>query len=158
MCYKKLLSLILYCCLNKAIYTDLLALVIYFMNFMNFDFKLFSSSMQENMHTKVDCCFKLFTFMLYLLLSFLSSFFKVDLHSTNVSCLTDAIHSQMVFFNLHLRSAKCCLPNKFVLITSHKQPLKCVQQNSYLDLWSNTLYIWQGVHLIVKLQARGTNK
>ena len=30
---------------------------------------------------------------------------------------------------------------------------------SYLDLWSNTLYIiWQGVHLLLKLQARGTNK
>ena len=52
-----------------------------------------------------------------------------------------------------------CLPNKFVLFTNHKQPLKWVWQNSYLGLWSNTLYIiWQGVHLLVKLQARGTNK
>ena len=53
-----------------------------------------------------------------------------------------------------------CLPNKFVLFTNHKQPLKCVRQNSYLNLWSNTLYIiyYQGVHLLVKLQARGTNK
>ena len=51
------------------------------------------------------------------------------------------------------------LPNKFVLFTNHKQSLKCVPQNSYLDLWSNTLYIiWQGVHVLVKLQARGTNK
>ena len=52
-----------------------------------------------------------------------------------------------------------CLPNKFDLFTNHKQPLKRIQQNSYLDLWSNTLHIiWQGFHLLVKLHARGTNK
>ena len=52
-----------------------------------------------------------------------------------------------------------CLPNKFVLFSNHKQPRKYVWQNSYLDLYLNTLYImWQGVHLLVKLQARGTNK
>ena len=52
-----------------------------------------------------------------------------------------------------------CVPNKFVLFGNNKQPLKCVGQNNYLDLWSNTLYIiWQGIHLLVKLQARGTNK
>ena len=39
-----------------------------------------------------------------------------------------------------------CLLNKFVLFMNQKQPLKCVWQNSYLDLWSYTLYIiWQGV-------------
>ena len=51
------------------------------------------------------------------------------------------------------------LHNKFVLFTNHKQPLTCVRQNSYLDLWLNIFYIiWQGVHLLIKLQARGTNK
>ena len=35
-----------------------------------------------------------------------------------------------------------------LLFTNHKQPLKCVWQNSYLDLSSNTSYIiWQGFHL-----------
>ena len=34
-----------------------------------------------------------------------------------------------------------CLPNKFALFTHHMQPLKCVKKNSYLDLWSNTLYM-----------------
>ena len=34
------------------------------------------------------------------------------------------------------------------------QPLKCIPQNNHLDLWLYTLYIiWQGVHLLVKLQA-----
>ena len=48
---------------------------------------------------------------------------------------------------------------KFVLLTNQKQPLKFVQQNSYLDLLSNTLHIIiQGVHLLVKLQAGRTNK
>ena len=52
-----------------------------------------------------------------------------------------------------------CLPNKFGLFTNHKQPLKCVWQNNYLDLWSNTLYIiWQGVHLLVKLLEELINK
>ena len=38
-----------------------------------------------------------------------------------------------------------CLLNKFVLFINQKQPLKCVWQNSYLDLWSYTIYIiWQG--------------
>ena len=37
--------------------------------------------------------------------------------------------------------------------------MKYVRQNSYLDLNSNTLHIiWQGVHLLVKFQAGGTNK
>ena len=52
-----------------------------------------------------------------------------------------------------------CLPNRFGLFTNHKQPLKCVWQNNYLDLWSNTLYIiWQGVHLLVKLLEELINK
>ena len=51
------------------------------------------------------------------------------------------------------------LPNKFVLFTNHKQSLKYVPQNSYLGLWTNTSHIiWQGIHLLVKLQAEGTNK
>ena len=42
-----------------------------------------------------------------------------------------------------------CLLGKFVIFM--KQPLKYVQQNSYQDFWSYTLYIiWQGVHPLVK--------
>ena len=38
-----------------------------------------------------------------------------------------------------------CLPNIFVFFINQKQPLKCVWQNSYLDLRSYILYIiWQG--------------
>ena len=52
-----------------------------------------------------------------------------------------------------------CLLNKLVFFNNHRQLLKCVKQNSYLDLWSYTSYIiWQGVHILVKLQAGGTNK
>ena len=52
-----------------------------------------------------------------------------------------------------------CFLNKLVFFNNHRQLLKCVKQNSYLDLWSYTSYIiWQGVHILVKLQAGGTNK
>ena len=81
--------------------------------------------------------------------------FKADPHSTNVSHTTDTIHCQIVFFNLHImRWTKCSvyLTNLFCLLTISSQ---CAQQNSYLDLWSIT---WQGVHIFVKLQAKGTNK
>ena len=92
---------------------------------------------------------------------FFPSFFKADLHSTNVSHTTDAICWQMFFFFQSPFEANkmFCLANKFVLFTNHKQPLKCVQQNNYLGLRSNTLYItWQGDHLLVNSQAGGTNK
>ena len=80
---------------------------------------------------------------------------KVDLHSVNLSRMADVICWHMVSFNLRLRWTKMsCSLNKFVLFNNQKQPLKCVWQNSYLDLWPNTLYIfWQGVHLLVKLHA-----
>ena len=67
---------------------------------------------------------------------FFPSFFKVDLHSRNVS------HNSLVigiFQSPFKPNEMFCLPNKFVLFTNHKQSLKCVQQNSCLDLWSNTL-------------------
>ena len=52
-----------------------------------------------------------------------------------------------------------CLFNKFVLFTNQKPLLQCVRQNSYLDLASYTLdIIWQGAHLLVKLQAGRTIK
>ena len=52
-----------------------------------------------------------------------------------------------------------CLRMKSVLLTNQKQPLKFVQQNSYLDFLPNTLHIIiQRVHLLVKLQAGRTNK
>ena len=51
-----------------------------------------------------------------------------------------------------------CLPNKFALFNTPEQPLKCVPHNSYLDMRSNTLcIIWQGIHLLVKLQSSETN-
>ena len=89
------------------------------------------------MHSKVDHCFKLFTFMSrYLLSRFsFSFFFKADLHSTNMSRTTDAICWQMFFFQSPFEANKMfCIPNKFVLFANHKLQLKCVGQNSYLDL------------------------
>ena len=85
---------------------------------------------------------------------------KVDLHSTNVSCETDTICWRMVFFQSPFEANEMfCLLNKCFFFTNQKQSLKCVWQNSYLDLRSYTLYIiWQGVHLLVKPQAGGTNK
>ena len=79
----------------------------------------------------------------------------VDLYSVNVDRGTDAIRWRMgFFFNLNLKRTKCS-----VLFTNQKQPLKCVRQNNNLDFWSNTLYIiWQGVYLLVKLQAWGSNQ
>ena len=51
------------------------------------------------------------------------------------------------------------LLNKLNLFTNQKQPLNCTLQNSYLGFWENTLYtIWQGAHLLVKLQTGRTNK
>ena len=44
-----------------------------------------------------------------------------------------------------------------LLFTNHKQPLKCVWQNSYLDLSSNTSYYLTRISSS-ELQARGTNK
>ena len=67
---------------------------------------------------------------------------------------------EWVFFHFSFEANEmACLLNKFVLFTNQKQSLKYVRQSSYIDLWSNTLnIIWQGVHLLVKLQARGCIK
>ena len=80
-------------------------------------------------------------------------FLKADFYSANVICATDLIPWRMFFFQSPFEeNEKFCLLNKFVLFINQKQPLKSVWQNSYLDLWSYTLYIiWQGVHLLVKL-------
>ena len=89
------------------------------------------------MHTKIDHHFKLFIFTSSCLLSkfFFPSSFKVDLHSTNVSCATDTICLQMGFFQSPFEANETfSLPNNFVLFTNHKQPLKCAQQKSCLDL------------------------
>ena len=78
---------------------------------------------------------------------------KADLHPANVSRATDAMRWRMEATEMF------CLHIKFVICTNQNQPLKFARQNSYLDLWSYTLYIiWEGVHLLVKLQAAGTNK
>ena len=47
---------------------------------------------------------------------------------------------------LHLQRYICfqsffSLPNKFVLFNNHNQPLKCVQQNSYLELCDQIPYV-----------------
>ena len=53
----------------------------------------------------------------------------------NVSRATDAILWQMFFFQFPFEANEMfCVPNKFVLFANHKQPLKFVRQNSYLDL------------------------
>ena len=57
------------------------------------------------------------------------------------------------FFILHLRRTKCSVysTNLLFLRTRKKQPLKCLRQISYQDLWPYTLYIiWQGAHPLVK--------
>ena len=76
--------------------------------------------------------------------------FKVDPNSTNVSRATDAICWQIVFFNVHLRWTKCSeyLTNLFCLLTISSN---CARQSSYLDLWSNTLYIIL-VYIIYRLE------
>ena len=138
--------------------------MIYFMNFVNFDFIfkffLFQRKKRYTLTLIITLNFSLLRHDICFQGFFFPFFFKADFHSTNVTCTNDAICWQTTFFNLHLISwSPNKLPNKFGLFINHKQPLKCVRQNSYLDLWSNTLYIiWQGVHLLVKLQARGTNK
>ena len=84
---------------------------------------------------------------------FFPSFFKATFNKFNKfnKCESHDWHNFLTngFFQSPFEANKMfCLPNKFVLFTNHKQPLKCVQQNSYLDLWSNTLYIiWLGVYL-----------
>ena len=90
--------------------------------------------------------------------SFFPNFFKKDLHSTNESHNQGNSLANGFFQSPFEANEIFCLHNKFVLLTKHKKLLKCVQQKSYLDLWLNTLYIiWQEVHLLVKLQAKGTN-
>ena len=115
-----------------------LTIVIYFMNVMNFGFILnFFLLQRKKIHAlklivalnfsllRHDICFQ----------SFFSSFFKADLQSTNVSHAIDAIRWQMFFFQSPFEANEMfCVPNKFVLFANHKQPLKCVRQNSYLDL------------------------
>ena len=122
------------------------------MNFMKFDFVfkffLFQHKQMYTLKLTIALNFSLLCHIICFQ-SFFPSFFKVDLHLTNVSRMTDAICWQMFFFQSPLGTKEMfCLSNKFVLLTNHKQLLKCVQQNSYLDLWSNTLHIiWQRVHL-----------
>ena len=48
---------------------------------------------------------------------------------------------KLFFLSPFVENEMFCLPKKFALFTCHMQPLKCVQQNSYLDLRSNTLYM-----------------
>ena len=53
--------------------------------------------------------------------------FKADFHSVNVS--------YMILHDFDIEVNKMFyLPNKLLLFTNRKQPLKCVQQNSYVDL------------------------
>ena len=63
---------------------------------------------------------------------------KVDLHSANFSRATDSIRWWMVFFQFTFEANEMfCLLNKFVVFINQKQPLKRIQLNSYLDLWSS---------------------
>ena len=117
-------------------------MVIYFKNIMSFDFfqnfflllcqKIYSLEFIIALNFSLlrdDICFQ----------SFFPSLFKTDLHSTNVSRRTGAFQPNKMLWLL----------NKFILFTDHKQALKYVWQSSYLNLWSNILYIiWQGVHLL----------
>ena len=141
----------------KTYFNGYLIIVIYLMNFMNFDF-IFEFYLLQ---CKKICTLKLIVALNFLLLRhdiclqgfFLPSSRWISIQRKWVARLTQFV-GIWFFFNLHLNWTKCSvyLTNLFCL-------LKRVRQNSYLDLWSNTLsIIWQGVHILVKLQARGTNK
>ena len=80
--------------------------------------------------------------------------------SAHVSCATNVIRWRMAFLiSMWGENEMFCLLNKFVVFNNQKQPLKFVRQNSCPDLWSYTWHIiWQGVHLLVKLQTGRTNK
>ena len=97
------------------------------MNVMNFDFifnffllrrkKIYTLKLIVALNFSLLChdiCFQ----------SFFSSFFKADLHSTNLSRATHAVRWKMLFFILHLRQTKCYvyLTNLFCLliISSHQ--------------------------------------
>ena len=87
--------------------------------------------------------------MMKLLKDICSAWVKVDVHSANVSYANDAICWGFFFQSTFEANKMFCLLGKFVIFM--KQPLKYVQQNSYQDFWSYTLYIiWQGVHPLVK--------
>ena len=135
--------------------------MINFMNFTNFDF-IFKSFLLKRKKIctlglivalncsllRHDICFQIF---------FLPSLRRISIQRMWGAQLTQ-FAGKWVFFQYPFEAKKMfCLPNKFVLFTNHEPPLKCVRQNSYLDLWSNRL-LWLGVHLLVKLLARGTNK
>ena len=104
-----------------------LVIVIYFMNFMNFDFifKFFI------LHCKKIYTLKLIiswtwslNFSLLVMIFALKVFF---LPFNECECWHNLLANG--FFQSPFEVNKIfCLPNKFVLFTNHKQPLKCVWQ------------------------------
>ena len=131
--------------------------MIYFVNFMNFDF-IFNFFLFQRKKIYTLKLIVALNFSLLRQVFFPSSLRRISIPGMWVAWLTQ-FADKWFFQSPFDANEMFCLPNKFVLVTNHKQPLNFAWQNSYLDWWSNTLYIiWQGVHLLVKLQARGTNK
>ena len=81
---------------------------------------------------------------------------KGDLHSANVSRATDAVEWRMAFFNLHLRRTKCSFCLIFLLTRSSHWNVLDKIVTCTCDQIPYT--IQQGVHLLVKMQAGGTNE
>ena len=133
-----------------------LIIVICFMNFMNFDFnfKFFIFNLRK--YTQQSWS-SLLIFLFYFMIFAFKVFFLPSLKWIFIQRMWFAQLAQFAgkcfFFQSPFEANKMfSLPNRFVLFTNHNQPLKCVRQNTYLDLWSNTLYfIWQGVYLLVRL-------
>ena len=123
------------------------SVLIYFMNFIKFDF-IFKFFLFQHRKTytlyKVDCCFKLFTLTAWYFLSkialtkicfrditlftslvfFLPSLRRMFIQQMWVTQLHDSLAND--FFQSPFEANEMfCLLNKFVLITNHKQLLKC---------------------------------
>ena len=103
----------------KIYFNVYLVIVIFFLNFMNLSLFLnFIYTLKYTFKLIITLNF-FFYFMIFAFKVFFPSFFKVDLHSTNVRRATDAIRWQMFFFQSPLEASKMfSLPkNLFCLLT-----------------------------------------
>ena len=120
---------------TKLHFASYLIIVIYFMNFMNFDFvfkffllrskKIYTLKLIVALNFSLlrhDICFP----------SFLPSFFKAALHSTNVSRAIDSIRWEMGFFWQSYRLEK--LINK-ILTKRNLSHVFLIHFTFYLYLW-----------------------
>ena len=108
------------------------------MKFMNFDFIFTFFLLQHK---------KIYTLQLIIALNFSLLRYDICFQEFSLPSLRRISIQQIWVVRLTKFAGKCfffqspfeanemfCVPNKFVLFGNHKQPLKCVGQNSYLDL------------------------